>query len=299
VTGSSRLATASAVDEQSLIDLTLTILLHNPGAPMKNAERNPLLYDKTNDKVRVDSFKQLEDHHFSASLMTFYRHIDAPFIYHEQIVPAMADGETRLFTAVRDRAWPPWGLGAKRVGAVCQVSRVGENRFSISPVHTADADRTNIGLIAAVYKEALETIAHEHKGEISYLVIEGSVLADRVLRAHGFERSEDYVVSGDVRYEHYRANAASLAASLGLDKLSLPELLAHEIEDKTFHRLNEFLLSIHTATGSKRRDWRSPEILAVTAGIHWDSPPAQVPPPISRGPGSQIEIPRKVRPVVK
>ncbi len=260
---------------------------------MVKSERKPRLYDKSNDKVRIDSFKKLDDHHFNAALMTFFRHVEAPFVYHEQIVPAMLDGETTLFAAVRDRAWPPWGLGAKRIGAVCQVNRVGDNRFGISPVHTADADRSNIGLISAVYKEALDHIIHEHKGgEVNYLVIEGSVLADRVLRANGFQCSDDFVYSSEIRYHYYRSEAAQLASRLGLDKVSLPDLLAHEIDDETFHRVNELLLTIQIAAGSIRRDWRMPEILTVIAGIHWESPPAQVPPPISSGFGSEVEIPR-------
>lgn len=254
--------------------------------------RKPLLYDKLNDQVRIESLKKLDDYHFNGALMTFFRHLEASFVYDEQIVPAMMDGETTLFAAVRDRAWPPWGLGAKRIGAVCQVNRVGDNRFGISPIYTADADQANIGLIAAVYKEALDHVIQEHQGsEVNYLVIEGSALADRVLRAQGFRLSDDFVYSAEIRYHYYRIEAARLEAHLGLDRLSLPDLLAHEIDDETFHRVNEFVSTVLIAAGSLRRDSRMPEILTLIAGIHWDSPPAQVPPPISKGPGVPIDLP--------
>jgi hypothetical protein len=257
---------------------------------MVQGKRRPLMFDKSNDKVRIDCYKKLDDHHFNASLMTFFRQIEAPFVYQEQVVPAMMDSETTLFAAVRDRAWPPWGLGAKRIGAVCQVNRVGDNRFGISPIYTADPDQSNIGLISAVYKEALDLILKD-KGEVNYLVIEGSVLADRMLRAHGFRISDDFVYSSEVRYHYYRAEAAHLAKHLGLDKTSLPALLAHEIDDQTFHRVHELTSTVMTAAGSIRRDWRMAEILTVISGIHWESPPAQVPPPISRGPRPEGDIP--------
>jgi hypothetical protein len=73
--------------------------------------------------------------------------------------------------------------------------------------------------------------------------------------------------------------------------VSLPDLLAHEIDDQTFHRVNELVSTILIAAGPIRRDWRMPEILTVISGIHWESPPAQVPPPISSGIGGPVVIP--------
>lgn len=251
--------------------------------------RQQLRYDLSNDKVRIDSHTSL-DPHFAAALMAFYRHIDSTFVYDEQVVPAMAEDGNILFSAVRDRAWPPWGLGAKQVGAVCQVQRVGERKHTITPMHVSDNDRANIGLLAGMYKQALEAIM-KLGSQLCYFVAEGAVLADRTLRRYGFCRGSDVVYSGEHPYVEYVANPAKLLEEVALDKLSLPELLAHEIDADQFQRITGLLLAIQVAAGPTHRDLVRPELLRVVTGAHWDTPPAQVPPPISRGPGKAIELP--------
>jgi hypothetical protein len=251
---------------------------------MSTGHRQPLLFDALNDKVRVDSFHSLDDHSVGTSLMTFFRQLNAGFVFDEHIAPSMKGGGSTLFTAVRERPWPPWGLGARRVGAVCQVHSVAEASFGISPVFTSDEDRTNIGLITAVYKEALDFIARKQKAEVNYLVIEGAVLADRALRAAGFKRTDDAVVTHDGKYHFYRADAAQLAAHLGLEKAGMPNLLAHELDDQTFERNAYFHLSIATAAGSLVRDWTRRELLTAIAGLFNASLPGGVPPTPPTGP---------------
>lgn len=246
--------------------------------------RQALLFDALNDKVRVDSFHSLDDHNVAASLMTFFRQLSAGFVYDEHIAPSMKDGSSTLFTAVRERPWPPWGLGARRIGAVCQVHTIAEASFGISPVLTSDEDRTNLGLVIAVYKEALDFITRKQKAEVNYLVIEGAVLADRALRASGFQRTDDAVVTHDGKYHFYRADAAQLAAHLGLQKAGVPNLLAHEIDDQTFERNAYFHLSIATAAGSLVRDWARRELLTAIAGLFHASLPGGVPPTPPTGP---------------
>jgi len=110
--------------------------------------------------------------------------------------------------AVQDRPWPPWGLGARTVTALCQTEAVSDASYAISPVYVTEQDLTNIGLITAVFKEALELLVSNPRAEICYLVAEGSTLADRLMRANGFQKSEDVFVTWNARYYTYRSPAA-------------------------------------------------------------------------------------------
>jgi hypothetical protein len=137
-----------------------------------------------------------------------------------------------LIAAVRDRPWPPWGLGARTITALCQTEAVSDASYAISPVYVTDQDVTNIGLISAVYKETIEQLAIHPRAEICYLVAEGSILADHLLRMMGFKKSEDVFVTSNARYYTYRVLAEQLLDSLGLRKLSTPDLLAYDQVDK-------------------------------------------------------------------
>jgi LmbE family N-acetylglucosaminyl deacetylase len=250
--------------------------------------RTPTLFDKKNDKLRIDTIDEL-DGDADVSLMAFSRRLGALHLYHERFAPMMRSKESMLFTAVTDRTWPPWGLGARTVHAVCQLHQIGDRSFGVSPVLVADHDLTNIGLQAAVYKEVLEHAARIDGGDVNYLVAEGSVLADRVLRGVGFERTKDFVHDEQARYYAYRAEAKVVLAELGLEQVSTPDLLAHAIEDKVFEQNAMFHMTLQI-TLRPSLFGRIPgiaEIIAIDAGLSGAALPGGVDVP---SPSRRIDI---------
>lgn len=129
---------------------------------------------------------------------------------------------------VLDRPGAAAMVAARResLQASCEIHPAGKRLFAVTPVVTSDEATTNIGLISAVYKRALEHVARDRKAAIVYHVAEGAAYAQRMLSANGFTK----------RGGLYRANAARLLKTLGLAKASLPALLAHTIDHKIFDR---------------------------------------------------------------
>lgn len=232
-------------------------------------------FDGRNQATRIEAFDAV-DHLAGADLRSFFRRMGAEHLHTEVLLPLLQDGDSQVFAAFRDRPWPPWGLGARQVSAVCQVQRVGERTFGISDVYVGDEDLTNVGLIAGVYKEVLERLlAAGGPVEVDYLVAEGGRLADRVLTEAGFARTEDVFVTEGARYFTYAADAAELLGNLGLDRVEAPDLLLHDVDDEVLRR--NALLQATIRNGS-RAEWSigfagSPaEILRLTGGAHFSPP---------------------------
>ena len=195
----------------------------------------PSLFSDKNDKIRIDILRDLSAE-TEAGLLTFLRRIGAVHLYAERILPIARTNDSLLFAAVIDRVWPPWGLGARTIHGICQVQQIGEQSFSIGPLLVADEDLTNIGLQAAIFKEVLDFLGSNGDGELGYLLIEGSILAHRIMVASGFQKSDEFVLNEHGRYNAYRAKASRVSASLGLEDASSADLLAFERENHSFER---------------------------------------------------------------
>ncbi|MFA1550219.1 hypothetical protein [Actinomadura chokoriensis] len=235
-------------------------------------------YDTRNDAVHIDQMQDL-DTHTAVAVRAFFRRLDVPHLFEERVSPTLEAGDSSLFLAVRDRAWPPWGLEARTVAALCQVHAVSPMGVGVSPVYVADEDATNLGLMAAVYAEMLEELGRGERTEVNYLVIDGSVYASRILRSYGFEPSEDLLVTDDRRYVFHRTDAGALRERLGLDRLSVPELLAHEIDEETLERHALFFSTLHLASQPIRvSDRVVREIIWVDGGLFDASLPGGVAP---------------------
>ena len=113
-------------------------------------EPGKFYYDR-NRSTRIDVFRELTPT-WRAALYQFFRRIGAPSYVDEVVVPTLELGESQVFCAVRDRPWPPWGLGARTISAFALVQSVAPESWAISPIQTSPEDATNVGLIAAVYK---------------------------------------------------------------------------------------------------------------------------------------------------
>lgn len=232
-------------------------------------------YGDRNEATRVDLFDELSENAQSA-LRAFFRRMGAPHLFDEVLIPLLLEGDSQVFAAVRDRPWPPWGLGARYISAVCQTHLIIDRTYGISPVYVADEDLSNIGLMAAVYKEALEYLAYSVEGaEINYLVVEGSTLADHVLRRSGFEKTEDVFLTEAARYFTYRIPAVELLANLGLEKVSTPDLLSHEIDPRILERNALFHSSIYLSSRAEwmiNEIWIASEISRLVRGGHFSKP---------------------------
>src|SRR6267154_296158 len=102
-------------------------------------------FDDRNRVTRMDLFEELSDQALAA-IRSFSRRIGASHLVDEVILPTLREGDSQLIAAVQDRPWPPWGLGARHVIALCQSHQIADESFALSPVYVADEDLTNVGL---------------------------------------------------------------------------------------------------------------------------------------------------------
>jgi Rps23 Pro-64 3,4-dihydroxylase Tpa1-like proline 4-hydroxylase len=229
------------------------------------------LFDDRNDNTRIDLFEELTDQ-ISVALRAFCRRLGAPHLFDERIAPMLREGDSYLFVTVRDRPWPPWGIGARHISAACHVHKIADDTFSLSPVYVTDDDVGNVGLQSALLKEALEFLAVNDRADVAFVAAEGSTLADAVLRRYGFERGDDVVLTEHARYLTYRCRAAKLLAELGLDGTGTPALFAHAIEPDSLSHVAGFTGGIYLAS---RADWladQPSEIINLMRGSHATKP---------------------------
>ncbi|MCA8968205.1 MAG: 2OG-Fe(II) oxygenase [Planctomycetes bacterium] len=232
----------------------------------------PSFFGERNSATRIDMFEELSET-AEPALRQFFRRLDAAHFVDEVLLPTLKLGDARVYCAVRDRPWPPWGLGARHISAVCDAHSIAPESWAISPVYVADEDATNIGLVSAVYKEVLESIAVSKTAEVCYLVAEGSKLADHVLRDVGFRVFEDVFMTEQARYYTYRISARELLDKLGLAKTSTPALLMHEVRDDTLVKNALFHQTVLLGARAELRDvLLRPEILRLVRGGHASKP---------------------------
>lgn len=232
----------------------------------------PKFYGKRNASTRIDVFEELSTT-AEAALRQFFRRFGAPQYMDEVLIPTLRLGDARVYVTVRDRPWPPWGLGARTISAVCEMHSVGPESWAVSPVYLAEDDATNVGLASALYKEVLEALAVSRTAEVCYLAAEGSVLADYVLRKQGFRRDEDVFLTEQARYFTYRTHARKLLKTLRLDDISTPDLLAHDFPEATLARNALFHQSILQAARPELLfDRVIPEIIGLGRGGHASKP---------------------------
>jgi hypothetical protein len=225
------------------------------------------VYAERNDSVRIEIIDQLEER-VNVPLIKFFERLGIVHAYWELVAPTLARKSSLVGAAVQDRPWPPWGVGAQTIHSLLLVHPVGEKAASLANVLAADEDTANIALQAAVYKETLEHLARKEIEEVSYVVLEGAVLADRVLCRVGFEPTEDLFLTEEGRYLVYRAHPVEHLERLGLGEISTPEILAGELGDDAFERTGSFLSATFLVA---LPFWRGnlfsrPEILVNTGG---------------------------------
>jgi hypothetical protein len=235
-------------------------------------QKEKSVFHQRNGSTRIDAFQELTPV-TTAAVRAFCRRLGAPHLFDEVLLPKLQEGEAQIYTAVRDRPWPPWGLGARHISALCQIQAIADESYAISPVYADDEDLTNVGMIAALYKEVLEGIATSPRAEVNYVAVEGSHLARRMLESNGFKRHEDVVLTEHARYYTYRVHAAELLKRLGLASVDTPQLLAHAVSDDVLDRNARFHHTIYLGSRADllRRNAIS-ELIDLIRGGHAGKP---------------------------
>ena len=200
--------------------------------------------------------------------MAFFRHIGFPHLYWEFLLPATREGTVLGITAIKDRAWPPWGIGAHTIHALALACPVTPDSAGLSNIFVLEEDVGNIGLIAAVYKEMMATLVRRNLKQVSYIVLEGSVFAGRVLTGLGFKATEELFLTHGSRYNVYSAAPQAHLEALGLHNSATPDLLQANLDDHAFSAVAQWFGA--TSWGSlpfwSERS-RLPEIVPNTGGF--------------------------------
>lgn len=229
-------------------------------------------YDAGNRACRIDVFDEVNAQ-VLAALRTFARGIGAPQLVDEIILPTLAEGDCQLVAAVRDRPWPPWGLGARKIVGLCMTHMIADASYAVSPVYALMPELNNVGMLSAVFKEALEQLSVHPRAEVCYLAAEDSTLADHVLKSAGFARSDDVFVTELERYNTYRAPVQKVLSALELDRLSTPDLLAHALHGEAIGRLALFHHTIHNGAIAELLEANSiSELIRLVRGGHSGKP---------------------------
>ena len=234
-------------------------------------------FAKKNEYMRIESFEKL-DPNLEAPLMTFFRQIGYPHVYGEFLIPAMREGNTVGIVAVKDRAWPPWGIGAHTIHALALACPIGGDSASVSNVFVLEEDIGNIGLVAAVYKEMIANLTRRGVQQINYIVLEGSVFAGRLLSKLGFKATEELFLTHGSRYNVFVAEPNTHLHAMGLQKIATPDLLEGSLDDAALASVAQWMAA--TSMGSLPF-WSGrqglPEIIPNTAGFLRAASPGGVP----------------------
>ena len=239
-------------------------------------QAQPNLYSLRNEAVRFHIWTEI-DPEDKPSLTTFFRRADLPHVWNELIAPTFPQEQALLVAATDDLPLPPWGVGAQKIVALCYVHPIGETDASLTNVLTLDEDATNIGLMTALFRETLLQLQNRDKTEVSFVVVENSVLAHRVLSANGFTRTPVVFLTEHARYYLYQGRIADVLAKLGLAEIYAHDLLAHNVEDSLFERNALFQAMLQL---SMRPFWADrtpiPEVIANTGMATTSLPPGGV-----------------------
>jgi len=240
-------------------------------------EKELTFYQKLNEAVRIECFDSLRPAN-KVPLLAFFRRIGLSHVYWEVVDPGLEEGSALTCVAVRNRPWPPWGLGAQEIRALVHGS-ISDAKAGLSNVFALDEDLTNIGLTSAIYKEALEELIRRNVTEVNYTVFEGSEFARRVLMSRGFAKTEDIFLTESARYDVYEADITELLERLGLADTSVSELLGYKTNEVIFEKNALFHTMMDLST---RPFWYSnskiSEILYHARGRVLEPEPSSVPP---------------------
>lgn len=197
---------------------------------------------------RTDLFRLVTltrpDDKLAPALRAFLRRAGLPHVFDELLWPALHEGNTLAVAALRDRPWPPWGLGAVSVSALTVCHPIHEARAGVGGVIAVPEEVASVGLLAAVHREAVAKLAERGVTALQHVVRAHTFLAVRVLAGAGFVDHKHPVVTDDAAYRLHEAPVAAHLAALGLADRTPLQLLAEEFAPAAFDRLALYLLAV-------------------------------------------------------
>jgi hypothetical protein len=243
-------------------------------------------YRETNETIKFEVM-DVNDISNQVALMSFLRLWGLTHVYSEYIIPSACEGKSLTLAAVQDRPWPPWGIGVTKIHGLIHLYPVIEERAGIGGVFVSPEDMDNIGMITALYKEALEHLERHGKRELSYVVREDSVVAHRVLSSNGFEKSEDLFLTEQARYHVYRGDARDVLKKLGLSDISTTQLFGYEIPESVLERNALFHSTLQLGSWSFWHNMPGrPEVIPVLGDLLLAALPGGVDTPGPSGPAA-------------
>jgi hypothetical protein len=172
-----------------------------------------------------------------AQLLRLFRRLDLSHVYWEYLLPTARQGRSVTLVAMRNRLWPPWGPEALIVEAVVHICPISDGVACLVGPFVNPESAGNVGMIAAVYKEALEEVERRGKAQIRYIVREDAVLTHVMLTKLGFQRTDALYLSERARYHAYDGVVRAVIDHLGLNSLGTGQLLAYEFQETVTERL--------------------------------------------------------------
>lgn len=201
---------------------------------------------KRNENVRLEVIDPQSDEG-QADLLAFFRRLRALPVYWEFVLPSAKQGNSLALAAVLDRPWPPWGIGALTIQALVYLYPLEEGRAGVGGIFVRPEQTGNLGMLAVLYKEALEEAIRQGHDEVGYLVRDDSFLVDRVLRASGFERGEEVFLTDSARYALYTGRAEAVLRILDLAGRREQALLGFDLDDVMADRLALFFSALQVS----------------------------------------------------
>jgi len=226
------------------------------------------------------------DSKLAIPIQAFFRRIGLPRVFDELVSPGLEEGSGMAVMAMRDRPWPPWGIGAQSVSAFTFIYPIGEGRAGLSNVFALPEEELSIGLLAAVDREGLNVLAEHSTNRIHFVTRDGSHLSARVLAGAGFEETGIPYITNEARYCFHEAELSSHLAALGIADCTPLQLLGEEFPEAALDRIALYLLTLNASFGGYWRETvRAPEVIPNTAvaRVAASAPPGG-PPATIRGP---------------
>jgi hypothetical protein len=223
-----------------------------------------LAYPERNEGIRLEVIDLLDDEG-QGEVLEFFRALDALHVYWEYLLPSARQGDGLAVAALRERPWPPWGVGAVQVQGLFYVYPLDEQRAGVGGIFIRPEQVGNVGMAAALYRAALDEARRQGHTGIAWLVRDHAALADRVLRNVGFIAAEEdenrFYLSEGVGYSLYLATTEAVLGTLGLEERDERSLLSFDFGDRTGDRMATLYPTVQVSMEAWVRDPHGPSEL--------------------------------------
>jgi hypothetical protein len=221
--------------------------------------------DQRLEQFELDCY-DTADTAFEVPVRAFLRRGGLEHVFDELLRPTMAENSTLVALAVRNRPWPPWGVGARTVSALAIATPVTETTAGITGVLAVPEETTSIALLAGVYRTLLDGLGERGVERVHLVVKEGSSFGERLVAAAGFEPTSNLMLTEDARYWLHDSDLVRHRSALAINDCTVDELVSGEaLSGAAFDRCALFLFGVSRALDPWWRELiRAPDIIANT-----------------------------------